>query len=73
MWTEWHFMKRIEFVWSLALAAGLVWVAGCASEPVKPAPQPTMQHQEPAAPPPDTNAEVKIKLPAGRGPAAGAL
>src|ERR1035437_7484672 len=65
MWTEWHFMKRIERVWSLALAVGVVWAAGCASEPAKPAPPPTMQHKEAAAPPPDTNAEVRIKLPVG--------
>ncbi len=58
-------MKLIELAGSLALAAGLVWAAGCASEPAKPAPQPMMQHMEAAAPPPDTNAEVRIKLPAG--------
>jgi hypothetical protein len=58
-------MKHIEFMWSLALAAGLVWLAGCASEPANPAPQPTMQHKEATVPLPDTNAEVRIKLPAG--------
>lgn len=58
-------MKRIEFVWSLALFAGLVWAAGCASEPSKPIPQPAAQHQEPTAQPPVASAEEKIKLPAG--------
>ena len=58
-------MKRIEFVWSLALFAGLVWAAGCASEPSKPAPQPAVQHQEPTAQPPVASVEEKIKLPAG--------
>jgi len=58
-------MKRIEFVWSLALFAGLVWAAGCASEPSKPIPQPAAQHQEPTAQPPIASAEEKIKLPAG--------
>jgi hypothetical protein len=58
-------MKRIEFVWSLALFAGLVWAAGCASEPSKPIPQPAAQHQEPTAQPPVASAEEKIKLPVG--------
>jgi len=58
-------MKRIELVWSLALVAGLVWVAGCATGPVKPAPEPAMQHEEATAPSLATNAEVKITLPAG--------
>jgi hypothetical protein len=58
-------MKRIEFVWSLALSAGLVWAAGCASEPSKPAPQPAIQHKESMAQPPVASAEEKIKLPAG--------
>jgi hypothetical protein len=58
-------MKRIVFGWSLALALGLVWVAGCASEPAKPAPQPTAQHKEVPAPAPVTNAEARITLPAG--------
>ena len=53
-------MKHIEFGLSLAL----VWVAGCASGPVKPAPQPTIQH-EAAAPPPATNDEARINLPTG--------
>src|ERR1019366_7194989 len=61
MWTEWYFMKRIEFGLSLAL----VWVAGCASGPVKPAPQPTMQHKSATALQPDTNAVARITLPAG--------
>ena len=65
MWTEWHIMKRVESVWSLALAAGLVWVAGCASGPAKPAPQPTTQLKEATAPPPVTNAEARITLPTG--------
>lgn len=58
-------MKRIEFVWSLALSAGLVWAAGCASEPSKPAPQPAIQHKKLTAQPPVASAEEKIKLPAG--------
>jgi len=58
-------MKRIESVWSLALFVGLVWVAGCASEPAKPAPQPTVRHEEPTVPPPAVNAESKITLPPG--------
>ena len=58
-------MKRIEFVWPIALSVGLLWAAGCASEPAKPAPQPTTQHQEPTAPPPAASAEAKITLPAG--------
>jgi hypothetical protein len=58
-------MKRIEFLWSLALVVGLVWVAGCATGPVKPAPQPTMQPKEATAPPSVTNVEVRITLPAG--------
>jgi hypothetical protein len=58
-------MKRIEFGWSLALALGLVWVAGCASEPAKPAPQPTTQHKEATALPPATNAEARTTLPTG--------
>ena len=58
-------MKRIEFVWSLALSAGLVWAAGCASEPAKPAPQPTVRHEEPTAPAAAAAAETKITLPPG--------
>jgi hypothetical protein len=58
-------MKRIEFVWSLALSVGLVWAAGCASGPAKPTPPPAVQHHEPMAPPPPANAEAKIILPAG--------
>jgi hypothetical protein len=58
-------MKRIELVWSLALSVGLVWLAGCASEPVRSAPQTTLQQKEPTAPPPVANAEAKITLPAG--------
>jgi hypothetical protein len=58
-------MKRIEFAWSFVLSVGLVWAAGCASGPVKPTPQPVVQHQEPMAPPPLANAEAKIILPAG--------
>ena len=59
-------MKRIEFVWSLALSAGLVWAAGCASEPAKPAPQPTAQPQrDRQRPRPPRAAESKITLPPG--------
>jgi len=58
-------MKRIEFVWPLALSAGLVWAAGCASEPAKPAPPPAIQHKESTVQPPVASAEEKITLPAG--------
>ena len=58
-------MKRIEFVWSLALCAGLVWAAGCASEPAKPAPQPAARHEEPKTPPAAATEESKITLPPG--------
>jgi hypothetical protein len=58
-------MKRIEFVWSLALCAGLVWAAGCASEPAKPALQPTVRHEEPKAPAAAAAEETKITLPPG--------
>jgi len=58
-------MKRIEFVWSLTLSAGLVWAAGCASEPANPAPQPAVRHELPTAPPSATNAESNITLPPG--------
>ena len=58
-------MKRIEFVWPLALSAGLVWAAGCASEPAKPAPPPAIQHKESTAQAPVASAEEKITLPAG--------
>ena len=60
-------MKRIEFVWSLALSAGLVWAAGCASEPAKPAPQPTLQPKEATAPSPADGAGPKVVLPPGAG------
>jgi hypothetical protein len=52
-------------IWALALSAGLVLATGCTSEKAKPAPQPTAQHQEPAAPPPVEKAEAKVVLPAG--------
>jgi 3-keto-disaccharide hydrolase len=58
-------MKRIEFVWSLALSAGLVWTAGCASEPAKPAAQPAARHEEPAPSPTAVATESKITLPPG--------
>jgi hypothetical protein len=59
-------MKRVEYVWSLALSVSLVWAAGCASEPAKPTPQPTIQHKEvPPPPPPATNTESRITLPKG--------
>jgi len=52
-------------MWSLALATALVWAAGCASQPAKPAPQPAVRHEEPTVPPPAANAELKITLPPG--------
>ena len=58
-------MKRIEFVWSLALSAGLLWSAGCASEPAKPAPQPAARHEEPKPPAAAATEETKITLPPG--------
>ena len=54
---------NFESVGSVALSALLVLAAGCASEPAKPAPQPTARQQEPAAPPPA--AEAKVVLPPG--------
>jgi hypothetical protein len=58
-------MKHIESMVSLALATALVLAAGCASQTAKPASQPAAQHQEPAALPPGTNAELTITLPPG--------
>jgi hypothetical protein len=63
--TERHFMKHIEFVWSLALSAGLLWAAGCASEPAKPASQPAVRQEGPKAPATATTEESKITLPPG--------
>ena len=48
----------------LILTAGLALAAGCTSEPAKPAPQPA-QHQETTTPPPTSNVEANITLPAG--------
>jgi hypothetical protein len=58
-------MKRIELMWSLALCAGFLWAAGCASEPAKPAPQPAARHEEPTPPPAAATEESKITLPPG--------
>jgi hypothetical protein len=58
-------MKRMRFGWSLALSTGLVWLAGCASEPARPAPQPAVQHEEPKAPAVAAAEETKITLPPG--------
>jgi hypothetical protein len=58
-------MKRMELVWSLALLAVLVWAAGCASEPAKPASQPTTRQQEAAEPSTGASAETKVTLPPG--------
>ena len=55
----------MESVWSLALSVGLVWAAGCASEPAKPTAQRTLQHQKAVAPPPAAGTEAKITLPPG--------
>ena len=52
---------------SLALATALVWSAGCATQTAKPASQPAVRHEEPAAPSPVANAESKITLPPGVG------
>jgi hypothetical protein len=58
-------MSNIESVWSLVLSAGLVWAAGCASEPAKPAAQPALGPKEPTAAAPVTSTEAKITLSAG--------
>ena len=58
-------MKHIESVGCLALVTALVLAAGCASHPTKPASQPVTRHEEPAAPPAATGAELKITLPPG--------
>ena len=58
-------MTRIEFVWSLALSAGLLWAAGCASEPAKPASQPAVRQEEPKAAATAATEESKITLPPG--------
>lgn len=55
----------IDFMRSLALTAGLVLAAGCASEPAKPAPEATARHQEATAPPPAAAAELRVTLPPG--------
>ena len=57
---------------TLALLAGLVWAAGCASEPAKPEPPPGVGKQ-PTVPPPTAAAESKITSAARGGPASGAL
>jgi len=58
-------MKRIESVWLLALSTALALAAGCASEPAKPASQPTARHEEATALSPATNAEPNVTLPPG--------
>ena len=52
-------------MWSLALAGGLVWAAGCSSETPKPAPAPTIQLKEAPEPAPAAAAELKVTLPPG--------
>jgi hypothetical protein len=54
----------IDSLRCLILTVGLALAAGCASEPAKPAPQPT-QHQEKPAAPAATNEEANITLPPG--------
>ncbi len=49
----------------LTLGAGLLWLAGCSSEPTKPPPQPGPAAQKPAAPPAIAPAESKLVLPPG--------
>ncbi len=58
-------MKRVGFVSSLALSASLCWVAGCASPPPKPAPQPAAQQESPAALANAVAEGSKISLPPG--------
>jgi hypothetical protein len=58
-------MKNVRFLCFLAISAGLVWVAGCASEPAKPASQPAVRQEEPKAPAPAVAEETKITLPPG--------
>jgi hypothetical protein len=58
-------ISNIKSLWLWTLGASLVLAAGCASEPVKPASQPTGQQQQPTAPPPAASAETKVVLPPG--------
>jgi hypothetical protein len=58
-------MKHIESLGSLALAAALMWVAGCASQTAKPASQAAARHGESATPSPAANMERQITLPPG--------
>jgi hypothetical protein len=58
-------MKSTVFLWSVALAASLVWLAGCASEPAKAAAQPRVKTEEPKAPPAAAAEESKLILPPG--------
>jgi len=58
-------MKCIQFVWSLALCAGLLWAEGCASEPAKPAAQPAARQEAPKAAATAAIEESKITLPPG--------
>jgi hypothetical protein len=55
----------IELMRTLALSACLALAAGCASEAVRPAPEPATQRQEPAAPPPAARSETTVALPPG--------
>jgi hypothetical protein len=55
----------IRLVWLLALSTGLVLAAGCATEGIKSATQPAVQHQEPVVPSPAQSSETNVALPPG--------
>lgn len=59
-------MMKIQFFCGLAVGAGLMFLAGCASEPVKPAPQSTPPHQQTTVPSPSPapQSEPDVLLPA---------
>ncbi len=58
-------MKYLALTFPLALSAALVLLVGCASEPAKPAAQPTAQPPKPVAPAAGSSAEPKRTLPPG--------
>jgi hypothetical protein len=58
-------MKSLKFVIPLALCAGLLWAAGCASEPGKPTPKPAAQQDEPKPSPAAASEDLNITLPPG--------
>jgi 3-keto-disaccharide hydrolase len=58
-------MRHTEWMWRLALSAGLWWVAGCASQPPKSAAQAAPSQESPAALASAVTEGSKITLPAG--------